>query len=1738
MYFAIHSMYIIQKKLNHYSYNMTTTNITPEVQEMSSSNPRKVMITKKRSVAGKSFRLIDFHVYDEKVVTNTSTSSDEESESNQKSGAMDQYYEHADDFYAAQQELARKNQAKIVPPKFTIQMYGINEKGETCSIFVNDYQPFFYVLVGDNWTEGHCQQFHKELVAKLGKSGGTSIVGVKLVEYNKLYGFTAGKQSKFVCISFHNTATMMRVRGFWYEWVRDHDDWTSEDCAETGAGSKGTRRLKPLVSQGCILQLYESKLPPLLRYFHINNISPSGWVFLPMNRMNVPTDTTTTCMYEYICGVKDVVPQPQKETRVPYKICSFDIEASSSHGDFPIPIKTYKRLVMQMIDVFRTQTSHVDMGKEQEQGLIKRLVLAAFGYGKFSDIDLVYPKGTAPSKKQLETVLIPQLLAYSFSNVMSGDASSQGGALSIEAMFERMKEHSALGVGGRDEDDGEGGGDEDPEEIVLDIEDDLEDDLDDHSSNSKKSSSATVSGKNTKPAVKSKKIPTKITCIPTQAPDITILDILKTDKHSRDEKIQWINHVLSNPDILGFPPLEGDKVTFIGSTFMRYGEPEPYMNHCIVLNTCDPVPNTIIETTTNEYDLLMKWTQLIQTENPDIIIGYNIFGFDYEFMFRRSQEMGCDATFLQLSRKLEAPDQVTEGFSKKAPDLDNTKIVLATGEYDLRYPKMPGRLQIDMYTYFRRDFNLASYKLDDVAGQFIRDDVKKVEFVTDNDGTMTTDLYTNNITGLHVGDYIHIEISGFTSDYYRDGHKFVVTEIRPAEKDGSAKNIISVAGHETDLIVQSKSIKWCMTKDDVSPQDIFRLSEGSSADRARVAKYCIQDCNLVHHLMNKIDVITGYVEMSRICSVPISFLVFRGQGIKLTSYVSKKCREKNTLMPDLEKSFESDGYEGAIVLPPKCSMYMDNPVACLDYASLYPSSMISNNLSPDSKVWTKEYDLKGKLLHQTGDLKYDNLEHLGYKYIDIEFDTFQWRRNPEKPKAKAEKTKTGKKVCRWVQLPNHQKSILPAILEELLQARSNTRKLIKTEKDPFMQNILDKRQLGYKVTANSLYGQCGARTSTFYEKDVAASTTATGRMMIIYAKRIIEEVYGDLEYTTEEHGDVKCCAEYVYGDSVAEYTPVYVRVDGRYLDICTISDLANKYGGGAWTACREEGKQDKEFCELHNIESWTEKGWTKLLRVIRHPLASHKKLIRIVTGTGLVDVTDDHSLLSATTGLEISPKECAIGTALLHHTIDDDVSYRPPGRLSIHKLIMDEIINEYEMYVIRETNQLWAAVYLHILKNECKFRVSFDYDETTKEYVIIVNPGSSRSSNSISPKIRHMKEIPYEGYVYDLTTENHHFAAGVGNMIVHNTDSVFFTFNLKDPKNGQDIRGKKALEITIKIAQDAAKLCTQYLKSPMELSYEKTMMPFILLSKKRYVGMLYEEDPNKGKMKYMGLSLKRRDSCDYLKDVYGGILNILMKENNVQQAVEYLESSLQELIQGTVPMDKLAITKALRGHYKNPQQIAHAVLAERIGKRDPGNKPKPGDRMKFVHIVNKDGGAKALQGDKIETPEFIVQNRVPIDYSFYITNQLMKPLQQLFGLALEPICQFKGRHSMIKTIKKDVQEIEKEFGDSIELFMKKREKYCSTQVKTLIFETYLTDIQNKKLGFQSIMGCFGKGAACSLQPHGKGAACSLQPNAKGAACSLQPNGKGGSLSTQKNDVHDPTIVKKKIRRPGKSDQSS
>ena len=1278
-----------------------------------------------------NFRIFDFNIYNEKKSNDASY--DEDGNIIENDEEVKTYKDNA---------------------QFMIQMFGVDERGKTCSIMVEEFRPFFYVMVNDTWTKKLKDEFLAHIKQKMGKYYEDSITDCIIIKRKKLYGFDGGKEHKFVKIEFSNINAFNKAKNIWYtDYNKGHTLITDKQ------GKIG------YVFNNTYTVLYEANIPPLLRFFHIQDISPSGWIALPKKKtilISQSLEKKTHCDFEFVINYKDIIPLNNKELRVPYKICSFDIEASSSHGDFPVPIKSYKKLTTNIIEYF--ENLETELTPEICKNMLRNIILNAFGYEQPDmdikhSIDKVYPK-KQPSKAEVVKLCEKWLTTEVRSMAKQSEFSD---ITTIESLFEKMEE-----------------------------------DNDDEFNEFKKYVKSYTDKK------------------------ATISDIICDKKFERDGKINEINISLNAT----FPRLEGDKCTFIGSTFMNYGEQEPYFNHCIVLNTCTkmPIENSVVESYNTEKEVLLAWQQLIQRENPDIIIGYNIFGFDYEFMFRRAEENNCVQDFLKLSRN---KDEICANYDKETNKykIEESSIQIASGQHDLKFIKINGRLQVDLYNFFRREENLTSYKLDYVAGHFIGDYVKSFEHISNGTNGETL-IKTTNMTGLLEGSFIHIEEIGHSVDYYEEGAKFKVTYVNKTEGKFIIDRIISPD--------TTKKVRWCLAKDDVTPKDIFRMTNGTADDRSVIAKYCIQDCNLVHYLFNKADILTGFVEMAKICSVPINFLVMRGQGIKLTSYIAKKCREKRTLMPVIEKGSMDDGYEGAIVLEPKCDLYLDNPVACVDYASLYPSSMISENLSHDSKVWTKEYDLAGNLIEEygdkddkTGEFIYDNLP--GFEYVNVTYDTYRYIRKT--PSSAAEKVKSGTKICRFAQ-PGESgegKAIMPAILEELLMARKTTRKLIPLETDEFMKNVLDKRQIGYKLTANSLYGQCGAKTSTFYEKDIAACTTATGRLLLTYAKKIIEECYGDSICDTEKYGKVKTSAEYIYGD----------------------------------------------------------------------------------------------------------------------------------------------------------------------------------------------------------------------------------------------TDSVFFTFNLQTLE-GEPIRGKQALEITIELAQEAGHLASSFLKGPHDLEYEKTFMPFCLLSKKRYVGMLYETDPNKCKRKEMGIVLKRRDNAPIVKDIYGGIIDILMKQQNIKQASDFLKSCLQNIVDEKYPMDKLIITKSLRSGYKNPKSIAHKVLADRITARDPGSKPSSGDRIPFVYIntTNK----KALQGDKIETPSYITENNLKIDYSFYITNQIMKPVQQVFALVLEKMWTMQNKTPKIIKFKRDVEALRKTVEH--DKFDDKLEQLKNKEVKALLFDEYLRETNNEKAGNQSITKFF------------------------------------------------------------------
>uniref|UniRef100_A0A6C0AL80 DNA-directed DNA polymerase n=1 Tax=viral metagenome TaxID=1070528 RepID=A0A6C0AL80_9ZZZZ len=1284
--------------------------------------------------------------------------------------------------------------------EFVVKMYGIDTEGKTYCIFVEGFEPFFYVRIPNKWNKRNVYKFKDFLINKIGKYYSDSITDCRIVQKKKLYGFDAGQNYKFMVVKFKNMNVFNKAKNIWYtdESFKKRKLHKNPKTNEFGIQFPKTNDY---------LQLYEAQIPPLLRFFHIQEISPSGWIEIDKRYIN-NTSRKTNCDYEFSMnwlrgGNKfNIKALTEKEDPVPYKICSFDIEASSSHGDFPVPKKTYKKMISEIIEYWRKHKSMVrSLSDEEKENLFIELILTAFGYANKKDISDVYPKSN-PRKNNLINA-IKTTLEYPLKELLDRSKDEWKKLKRIEEEEEPDVYYTAL----------------------------------------KKWHPRPQPYFN---LCKSKNLIGLLDSdMPGDAKLLVMDRAMERDKGYPEIQPNGMTRMVYRKKIPGFlPELEGDKCTFIGSTFIKNGGINPYFNHCVVLNTChdtDEVENSEIVPCDTEKDVLLEWTKMIKRENPDVIIGYNIFGFDWDFMIKRSEELNCKAEFLKLGREKN----------------DKCKIVyktvkVASGEHNLTYVKIPGRLQVDLYNHFRKEVNLSSYKLDFVASTFIGDNVKSYELVNGR-----TKLKSKNLTGLQNNNYVKFEIIAHSVDSFKNGQKFKVHDVD--EVSGTF-----YINEELDFNTTNQ-IRWGLAKDDVTPQDIFRLTNEGPAERAIIAKYCFQDCNLVHHLFRKNDILTGFIEQSKICNVPMDFIIMRGQGIKLLSFIALKCRDVQTLMPVMEPVMNDGSYEGAIVLPPKCAFYADNPVACNDYSSLYPSCMISENISHDSKVWTQEFDLDGNMIKQTGMTMYDNLK--GYKYVNIEYDTYEWKRLGGE-KSKEQKIKVGTKICRYAQFPDEKKAIMPSVLKELLASRKATRKLIKyktvTDEDgeeytglmkktdeytiitetngdvveipnemvisikdtynDFMKNVFDKRQASIKIVANSLYGQCGARTSSFYEKDIAASTTAMGRKALLYAKDVIESVYENRICDTK-HGKVRTRAEYIYGD----------------------------------------------------------------------------------------------------------------------------------------------------------------------------------------------------------------------------------------------TDSVFFTFNLED-LDGNKIRGKKALDITIDLAVEAGELATKFLKAPHDLEYEKTFMPFLLLSKKRYVGMLHEFDINKGKRKSMGIVLKRRDNAPIVKDVYGGIIDILMSTHSVSESIKFTKQCLQQIVDEKCPLEKLIISKSLRGFYKNPDSIAHKVLADRITKRDPGNKPAVGSRIPYIYIQTK--GKVKLQGDKIEDPDFIRKNKIKPDYSFYITNQIMKPVQQIYGLLLYDIPQFKRK---VRMFKKKIAKLENEYRNDAKKFKDKSQKIIYDEVKKIIFQEYLNASDRLKTGQKSLL---------------------------------------------------------------------
>jgi len=571
----------------------------------------------------------------------------------------------------------------------------------------------------------------------------------------------------------------------------------------------------------------------------------------------------------------------------------------------------------------------------------------------------------------------------------------------------------------------------------------------------------------------------------------------------REYKVKWkhlsphISNKLPKPLIMGFdievnshnpgkfPDAKepGDKVFQISCVLSHDGDPpEKYRPYLLTLGDPDPLivgEGVEIRTFKTEWQLLVGWTKLIRESGAQIIMGYNILGFDIPYMIDRCKEVNmCLSDFdIQGFHKYNHAREKTIKWSSSA--FKNQEFQFLDAE---------GRLFVDLLPLVKNNYKMNNYKLKTVSEYFI----------------------------------------------------------------GETKDPLSVAG-----------IFKCFRLGTIAEAD------GTFAPRARKAmgicgKYCVQDSVLTMRLMDKLKIWPGLTEMAGVCGIPIFDLYTKGQQIRVYSQVYKFCMANNIVVEkDGYQCAENERYIGAHVFPPVPGQY--EHVVPFDFASLYPTTIIAYNIDyhthvtdpsiPDEKCNVFEWQDCVGCCHDPKVIRVVELSD----YINGAQDEIKKLRGvknkakgPAKERMEAEintkvaelkpysaeraeinKTKPKFPMCekRKFRFLKEPKGVIPTVIQNLLDARKHTRKVdMRAAKDEIAKiqlcpviddvgtariveltsliDVLDKRQLAYKVSCNSMYGAFGVRRGYLPFMPAAMCTTYMGRINIEKVSKVIPERFG------------------------------------------------------------------------------------------------------------------------------------------------------------------------------------------------------------------------------------------------------------------------------------------------------------------------------------------------------------------------------------------------------------------------------------------------------------------------------------------------------------------------------------------------------------------------------------------------------------------------------------------------------
>ena len=158
--------------------------------------------------------------------------------------------------------------------------------------------------------------------------------------------------------------------------------------------------------------------------------------------------------------------------------------------------------------------------------------------------------------------------------------------------------------------------------------------------------------------------------------------------------------------------VRGDACFQIAVSLTHFGSDVPYDKTCFCYKKTDSeLDGCIIKSYDTEREMLMAFKEYLMEKDIDIITGWNIFGFDLEYIMKRAVMTGCDQTFYEMSKmKNHSCELVYKKLSSSA-----------LGDNDLKILPMPGRFIFDLFHEVKKGYKLDSYKLDNVSKLYLGD---------------------------------------------------------------------------------------------------------------------------------------------------------------------------------------------------------------------------------------------------------------------------------------------------------------------------------------------------------------------------------------------------------------------------------------------------------------------------------------------------------------------------------------------------------------------------------------------------------------------------------------------------------------------------------------------------------------------------------------------------------------------------------------------------------------------------------------------------------------------------------------------------------------------------------------------------------------------------------------------------------------------------------------------------------